>query len=153
LRPLSPFRGLILFAIWIAAEITLFNLVASWTGGGPAFFLLVMKSVVGALVVQQAVRRKLVELLRRGAMAVDGPDAVVASIKGLAAFLLIAPGFGAGLLSLALLSPPLQRWITARSGVKRTPPRGVDLSEAEWRETPGAAGPRLPRREEGGTAG
>ncbi len=41
-----PLPGLLVFALWIAGEIILFNLVAGWTGGGLAFFLLLMKSVL-----------------------------------------------------------------------------------------------------------
>jgi UPF0716 family protein affecting phage T7 exclusion len=146
MRTRSSLTGLLAFAAWIAAEIILFNLVASWTGGGLAFFLLVMKSVLGALFVQRAVRRKLSELLLRRAVRIDGPDAVVAWIKGLGGALLIAPGFGAGLVGLALLTPSVQRFIAAKSGVTRQSPRDIDLEAADWRETPDQAQPRLPRR-------
>jgi UPF0716 family protein affecting phage T7 exclusion len=147
-RTLSPLTGLLAFALWVAAEIILFNLVSSWTGGGLAFFLLVMKSVLGALFVQRVVRRKLFDVLRRGSVRIDGPDAVVAWIKGLGGFLLIAPGFGAGLLGLALLKPSVQRAIAARSGVKRTSPRDIDLEARDWQEAPDPQTPRLPRRNE-----
>jgi UPF0716 family protein affecting phage T7 exclusion len=147
-RTLSPLTGLLAFALWVAAEIVLFNLVASWTGGGLAFFLLVMKSVLGALVVQRAVRRKLFDLMRRGGVQIDGPEAVIAWIKGLGGFLLIAPGFGAGLLGLALLTPSVQRAIAARSGVKRTSPRDIDLDTGDWREARDTAAPRFPRHKE-----
>jgi UPF0716 family protein affecting phage T7 exclusion len=146
MRTRSSLTGLLAFAAWIAAEIILFNLVASWTGGGLAFFLLVMKSVLGALFVQRAVRRKLSELLLQRAVRIDGPDAVVAWIKGLGGALLIAPGFGTGLVGLALLTPSVQRFIAAKSGVTRQSPRDIDLEAADWRETPDQAQPRLPRR-------
>jgi UPF0716 family protein affecting phage T7 exclusion len=148
LRPLSPLVGIAAFALWIAAEILLFNLVAGWTGGGGAFFLLIMKSALGALFVQRVVRRKLFELVRRGPVALDGPEAVIAWIKGLGCFLLIAPGFGTGLAGLALLTPSVQRFLAARSGVKRSGPQEVDLSAEEWREAPESGKSRsLPRRE------
>lgn len=140
--------GLLGFALWVAAEIILFNLVASWTGGGLAFFLLVMKSVLGALFVQRAVRRKLFDVLRRGSVRIDGPDAVMAWIKGLGGALLIAPGFGAGLLGLALLTPSVQRHIATRSGVKPSAPRDIDLAATDWREAADPRSPRLPRRDE-----
>jgi UPF0716 family protein affecting phage T7 exclusion len=144
-RPASPFTGLIAFAAWIAAEIMAFNLVASWTGGGMAFFLLVMKSVLGALFVRRALRRKVVDLLRRGSVTLDGPDAVRAWVKGLGGALLILPGFAAGLVGLALLTPSVQRWIAARSGVKPASPRDIDLTDSDWREVPDEPPKRLRR--------
>jgi UPF0716 family protein affecting phage T7 exclusion len=148
LRPLPPLAGLAAFALWIAAEIVLFNLVAGWTGGGGAFFLLIMKSALGALFVQRVVRRKLFELVRRGPVSLDGPEAFAAWVKGLGCFLLIAPGFGTGLAGLALLTPSVQRFLAARSGVKRSGPQQVDLSAEDWREAPEAdKPPLLPRRE------
>jgi UPF0716 family protein affecting phage T7 exclusion len=146
LRSLSPLTGLIAFAAWIGAEIVLFNLVAGWVGGGMAFFLLVMKSVLGVLFVQRAVRRKIFDLLRRGPVRIDGPDAVIAWLKGFGAFLLILPGFGAGLLGLAFLTPSVQRFLAARSGVKRTSPQDIDLGPDDWRQGPEAQSPRFPRR-------
>jgi UPF0716 family protein affecting phage T7 exclusion len=149
MRSLSPLTGLLAFAVWIAVEIIMFNLVASWTGGGVAFFLLIMKSVLGALFVQRAVRRKLFDLLRRkGSVRIDGPDAVAAWLKGLGGALLIAPGFGTGLAGLALLTPSVQRFLAARSGVKRSQPRDIDLEAADWREGPDPSRPRFPRRDE-----
>jgi UPF0716 family protein affecting phage T7 exclusion len=144
-RRIPPFTGLIAFAAWIAAEIMAFNLVASWTGGGLAFFLLVMKSVLGALFVQRALRRKVVDLMRRGSVTLDGPDAVKGWVKGLGGMLLILPGFAAGLVGLALLSPPTQRWIAARSGVKPASPRDIDLTDNDWREMPNEPAKRLRR--------
>jgi UPF0716 family protein affecting phage T7 exclusion len=144
-RPASPFTGLIAFAAWIAAEIMAFNLVASWTGGGLAFFLLVMKSVLGALFVQRALRRKVVDLLRRGSVTLDGPDAVKAWVKGLGGMLLILPGFTAGFVGVVLLTPSVQRWIATRSGVKPTSPREIDLGDGDWREMPDETAKRLRR--------
>jgi UPF0716 family protein affecting phage T7 exclusion len=148
LRSLSPLTGLIAFAAWIAVEIILFNLVASWVGGGLAFFLLVMKSVLGVLFVQRVVRRKIFEVLRKGAVRIDGPDAVIAWLKGFGGLLLVAPGFGSGLLGLAFLTPSVQRFFAARSGVKRTAPRDIDLESADWREAPDPRAPQIPRRKE-----
>ncbi len=145
MRPAYPFAGLIAFAAWIAAEIMAFNLVASWTGGGPAFFLLIMKSALGALFVQRTLRRKVLDLLRRGSVTLDGPDAVKAWVKGIGGLLLVLPGFAAGIIGLALLTPVLQRWIAARSGVRPASPRDIDLAEGDWREMPDEPAKRLHR--------
>ncbi len=107
MRPLLPLPGLLVFALWIAGEIVLFNLVAGWTGGALAFFLLVMKSVLGVVFVKRALTRKLFDMLRRGGAvyALEGAAATEAWLKGVGAALLVAPGFLTGIGGLALLTP------------------------------------------------
>jgi UPF0716 family protein affecting phage T7 exclusion len=147
LRFSSPLTGLIAFAAWIAAEIFAFNLVASWTGGGIAFFLFVMKSVLGVVFVKRLVTRKILETLRRGggSLHVEGPAATEAWLKGLGGFLLIFPGFVAGLVGLALLTPSVRRWLAAR-GARRENPRDIELSAQEWREVSEPGAKRLRRK-------
>jgi UPF0716 protein FxsA len=135
LRPRSSFAGLLAFALWIAAEILAFNLLAAVTGGGLAFFLLVMKSVVGFVVVQRVVRRKLSDLVRRGGVVIRGGQAAEAWLKGIGGVLLVAPGFVTGLAGLALLTPSIRRAI-AGGGAGRAGPRDIDLPDADWREVP-----------------
>jgi UPF0716 protein FxsA len=149
LRPASPLLGLLLFALWIAAEIAGFNLVASLTGGGLAFFLLVMKSVLGAVFVQRVVRRKLVDLLRRGTVVIDGSEAAEAWLKGLGGALLIIPGFVAGILGLALLTPSIRRLLAGRAA-RRANPREIDLGDADWSEVPQEPAKRIRRAPKGG---
>ncbi len=137
-----PLPGLLVFALWIAGEIILFNLVADWTGGGLAFFLLVMKSVLGIVFVKRALTRKLFDMLRRGGIvALEGAAATEAWLKGLGAALIVAPGFLTGLGGLALLTPSVRRWLVARSGAKPVNPREIQLSAEEWREVRGATKP------------
>jgi UPF0716 family protein affecting phage T7 exclusion len=120
LRPTSPLPGLIVFAAWIAAEIMAFNLVAGWTGGSIAFFLFLMKMVLGTIFVTRVVRQKLFSLLKRGGGGVilDGSAATEAWLKGLGGFLLIIPGFLAGVAGLALLTPSVRRWLLRRSAAR-----------------------------------
>jgi len=138
-RTLLPLPGLLVFALWIAGEILLFNLVAGWTGGGIAFFLLVMKSVLGILFVKRSLTRKLFEMLRRGGavFTLEGSAAAEAWLKGVGAALLVAPGFLTGLGGLALLTPSVRRWLLARSGARPVNPREIQLSAEEWREVSG----------------
>lgn len=146
MRPTLPFAGLLLFALWIAAEIVAFNLVADWVGGAAAFFLLVMKSVLGALFVKRAVARKIMEVVRtRGrGIRLEGAAATDAWLKGLGGALLIAPGFVTGAAGLALLTPSVRRRLAARSGAYRpVNPREIDLGSAEWREVPRKPSRRL----------
>ena len=115
MRPLLPLPGWLVFALWIAGEIVAFNLVSGWTGGGLAFFLLVMKSVLGVVFVKRALSRKLFDMLRRGGAVyrLEGSAAVEAWLKGLGAALLVAPGFLTGVGGLALLTPSFRRWLVA----------------------------------------
>jgi UPF0716 protein FxsA len=152
LRRASPFYGLLAFAAWIAAEVAAFNLVASWTGGGAAFFLLVMKSVLGAFFVQRIVRRKLFSVLRQGMIVLEGADAGAAWLKAIGALLVIMPGFAAGLAGLALLAPAVQRWVVGRSAAGRRNPRDIDLGDAEWREVPDEPRKRIRRQRPAGEA-
>jgi UPF0716 family protein affecting phage T7 exclusion len=144
----SPLIGLIAFALWIAAEIIAFNLVASWTGGGVAFFLFVMKSVLGVVFVKRLVTRKIFETLRRGggSFHIEGTAATEAWLKGLGGFLLIFPGFVAGLVGLALLTPSVRRWIARRGAARQANPRDIELSAQEWREVAEPGAKRLRRR-------
>ncbi len=146
MNPSRPLIGLLVFAAWVAIEIAAFGQVAAWTGGGVAFFLLVMKSVLGALFVKRAVSRKILDVLRRGggAIVLEGREATDVWLKGLGGFLLVMPGFVSGLAGLALLTPPIRAAIVRRSGGKATGPREIDLDVDDWRETKNAAQDRLP---------
>ncbi len=148
LRPASPLFGLIIFATWIAAEIMAFNLVAGWTGGSLAFFLFLMKTVLGALFVTRVIRQKLSGLLRRGGggIILDGRAASEAWLKGLGGILLIMPGFLAGVAGLALLTPSVRRWFLRRRSTRRQDPREIDLSNRDWKEMPDASPKRIRRR-------
>jgi UPF0716 family protein affecting phage T7 exclusion len=145
-RPLSPLFGLLAFAGWIGAEIITFNLVAGWTGGGVAFFLLIMKSVLGAVFVQRVIRQKLFSVLRQGGIVLDGTDAAAAWLKGLGGFLLVFPGFAAGIMGLALLTPSVRRLLTGRKAARKGNPREIELDETDWREVPDGPGKRIRRR-------
>lgn len=138
--------GIVVFALWIGAEIVAFNLLSAWVGGGLAFFLLVMKSVLGLVFVKRAVARKLFDLMRRrGGIVLEGAAASEAWLKGLGGALLVAPGFVTGIAGLALLTPSFRRWLVARSGVRPVNPREIELSADEWREVAGRGTKRLRR--------
>jgi UPF0716 family protein affecting phage T7 exclusion len=148
LRRFPPFFGLLAFAAWIAMEIVVFNLVAGWTGGGVAFFLLVMKSVLGAIFVSRVVKQKLFNILRRGGgvIVLDGSAAAEAWLKGLGAFLLIAPGFFAGVAGLALLNRTFRRLIMGRNAGRAENPREIELPAQDWQEIPEGTPKRIRRR-------
>lgn len=142
---MPPLPGILLFALWIGAEIIAFNLVGGWVGGGAAFFLLVMKSVLGAVFVKRALTRKLFDLLRRRSAGIvfEGAAAGEAWLKGLGGALLVAPGFLTGAAGLALLTPSFRRWLVRRAGRRPGNPREIELSSEEWREVAGRGAKRL----------
>jgi UPF0716 family protein affecting phage T7 exclusion len=147
-RTISPLFGLIAFAAWIAAEIMAFNLVASWTGGSLAFFLFIMKTVLGTIFVTRVIRQKLFSLLKRGGggIVLDGTRATETWLKGLGAFLIIIPGFLAGVFGLALLTPSVRRWFVRRSGARMQNPREIDLTAQDWKEVSDGSTKRIRRR-------
>jgi UPF0716 protein FxsA len=130
--------GLLVFALWVGAEILVFNLVAAAVGGGMAFFLLVMKSVLGLVFVKRAIVRTLLDLMRRrGAVVLEGAAMTDAWMKALGGALLAAPGFVTGLAGLALLTPSVRHWLARRSrGGRLANPREIELGSQEWREVP-----------------
>ncbi len=125
-----------------------FNLVAGWTGGSLAFFLFIMKIVIGTIFVTRVIRQKLSRLLKRGGggIILDGAVATEAWLKGLGAVLLIMPGFLAGVAGLALLTPSVRRWFVRRSAARMQNPREIDLAAQDWKEIPDGTPRRIRRR-------
>jgi UPF0716 family protein affecting phage T7 exclusion len=147
---------LVLLAGWIAAEISVFNLVAAWTGGLMAFLLFILKSVAGFAFVGQLIRKKLAGLGTVSGVAMDATMLSGVSLKVFGAVLLVIPGFLAGVLGLALLTPSI-RSVFARSvfgggGRHKTQnPRDIDLPAGDWTEVqverkPTESAKRLRRR-------
>ncbi|MGL5117103.1 MAG: FxsA family protein [Beijerinckiaceae bacterium] len=112
-----------------------FHLVAGWTGGLLAFLLFVLKSVAGFAFVGRLVRHKLKGLAGFRIVSLEGRAATEAGLKVLGAILLVVPGFLAGLVGLALLTPSFRgAWL--RRTARRTPgPREIDLTSGDWRDT------------------
>jgi UPF0716 family protein affecting phage T7 exclusion len=107
-----------------------------------------MKMVVGTIFVTRVIRQKLFSLLRKGqgGIVLDGRAATEAWLKGLGGFLLVIPGFAAGVAGLALLTPSVRRWFLRRSASRRPNPREIDLSARDWTEVPDASAKRIRRR-------
>jgi UPF0716 family protein affecting phage T7 exclusion len=151
-RSLSPLFGLLAIAAWFAVEIIAFNLVAGFTGGSIAFFLLIMKTVLGAVFVQRVIRQKLFSVLRQGSIVLDGADASAVWLKGLGGFLLVIPGFAAGIAGLALLTPSIRRIILGRAKARKANPRDIELEAGDWREVADDPGKRIRRAKTPGDA-
>ncbi len=138
---MSPLQlvPMLLFLGFPLLEIAVLILVGQWIGFWPTLGLLVLSAVVGMLVI----RRQGVAMLGRMFDSVSRGGLVITSIVDsyamiVAGCLLIVPGFITDALGLALLVPPLRRWLLAAvlPGM-RTPPRDA----APTRE-PGASAKR-----------
>jgi UPF0716 protein FxsA len=138
--------GLLVITAWIAAEMTVFNLVAGWTGGLMAFLLFILKSVAGFAFVGQMIRRKLAGLGGVRVVSLDPSALSGATLKVIGAVLLVVPGFLAGIIGLALLTPSVRALLARRRDQSMRDPREIDLPSADWREVPDEPVKRIRRR-------
>jgi UPF0716 family protein affecting phage T7 exclusion len=76
-------------------------------------------------------------------MELDDAAASDAMLAALGAFLLVIPGFAAGLAGLALFSPSVRQALARRFGRKRQGPKAFDLEPGDWRETSARAPRKL----------
>jgi UPF0716 protein FxsA len=145
--------GLLLLLL---GEIAAFLLTAALFGALPAFALLLGMSLAGVLILRQAGRTGL-SRLKTAARRRDIPELLASQGRVLTlvgAILLALPGFLTGFAGLALMLPPLQRWLgcslagylkrranaASRAG-QRGRPAVIDLKREEWEQVPEA---RLP---------
>ncbi|MFM9974810.1 MAG: FxsA family protein [Beijerinckiaceae bacterium] len=137
---------LLIVTAWIAVEITVFNLVAGWTGGLMAFLLFILKSVLGFSFVGQLIKRKLMNMGGVRVASVDPSVLRNAPLKVVGAVLLVIPGFLAGIIGLALLTPSIQTLLGARRKRAMQNPQEIDLPSNDWREMPDEPVKRIRRR-------
>jgi UPF0716 family protein affecting phage T7 exclusion len=124
---------------------TVFNLIAGWTGGLMAFLLFIAKSLAGFFFVGQLLRRKMMNLSGLRSVSLDGAAATATSLKILGSFLLVIPGFLAGVIGIALLTPSIRRLITDRVSRKGENTRNFDLKADDWQEIPEIPAKRIRR--------
>lgn len=151
--------GLLLLPL---GEIAAFLLAASLLGVLPAFALLLGMSLAGVLTLRQAGKAGL-SRLKTAAAHRDIPQFLASQGRVLTlagAILLALPGFLTGFAGLALMLPPMQRWIGRAVGgyLKRhvngtsrarrpERPAVIDLEREEWEQVPEARlPPERPRR-------
>ncbi|MGL4637450.1 MAG: FxsA family protein [Beijerinckiaceae bacterium] len=146
MRRFPLLTGLIVIAAWFAAEVIMFNLVASWTGGLMAFLLFILKSVAGFVFVGQLLRRKLMTTTGIKVETITGAGITHASLKVLGAVLVVVPGFLAGIIGLALLTPSVRQILAGRVRKAQQDPRDIDLSSKDWQEIPDEPRKRIRRR-------
>jgi UPF0716 protein FxsA len=144
--PLRKWLSLALLLLPIG-EIAVFVLVSALIGVFPAFALLLATSLAGAIVLRRAGSGRLARLKAAAAKG-DIPE-LRANSGGLltvvGGVLLLLPGFLTDILGLALLLPPVQRWIgrlLRQTVERRVRPSGsgrpavVDLESGEWEQVP-----------------
>jgi len=128
-----------------AAELASFLLVAVLIGWFWAAALFVATSVMGVLLLRRSGRNDFDRF--RAAFAQDGIRAVHLESPGLAAMLggilLVFPGFITDLLGVALLVPPVRRWLAGKLAQARRERRQrrsddhvIDLAPSEWQQIP-----------------
>ena len=120
-------------------EIAAFWLVASKIGFFSAFFLLLAGSAAGIALLSWLGRRFLARVMtslqERNQAAIEAaPGSVMTAIGAL---LLAIPGFITDVIGIALLLPPVQRWLTASIPVRTKRADGViELEDGEWHRMP-----------------
>jgi UPF0716 protein FxsA len=120
-------------------EIAAFWLVAAKIGFFNAFFLLLAGSAAGVMLLSWLGRRFLTRVAttlqeRNQAELQAKPGSIM---TGIGAFLIALPGFITDVVGIALLLPPVQRWIAAKLVTRRTQTDGViELEDGEWHRKP-----------------
>ncbi|MFJ8230889.1 FxsA family membrane protein [Streptomyces sp. NPDC094448] len=105
-------------AAWFALEIWLLVLVGGAIGTLPVLALLIAQAVGGAAIVKQAGRnafRNLTETLQRQQQPEApgaAPDSSGNGFLMLGGVLIMVPGFASDVLGLALLVPPVRKWLS-----------------------------------------
>lgn len=120
-------------------EIAAFWLVAAKIGFFSAFFLLMAGSAAGVAILSWLGRRFLTHVVRslNETNRADIEAKPGSMMTGIGALLLAIPGFITDVIGIALMLPPVQRWLTATVPVRAKRADGViELEDGEWRRMP-----------------
>jgi UPF0716 protein FxsA len=121
------------------AEIATFWLVAAKIGFFNAFFLLLAGSAAGVMLLSWLGRRFLARVMaslkESDQAALEAKPGSV--MTGIGALLIALPGFLTDVIGIALLLPPVQRWLASRvvAPADRAD-RVIELEDGEWRRMP-----------------
>ena len=121
------------------AEIAAFWLVAAKFGFFSAFFLLLAGSAAGIVLLSWLGRRFLAHVLARlqdrGQADLSPETGSIMTAFG--ALLLAIPGFITDAIGIALLLPPVQRWLASNFRIRSERSDGViELNDDEWQRMP-----------------
>jgi len=127
--------GVILLAGWLLLETALLQLIAARIGWGMTLAFLSVKGGVGLLLIAVLAWRGFHSI--RANAAGPGERSLRAGFGVASGILITLPGVVPPLIGIALFSPSLQGTILARFRRREPsgPPRQIDLSAEEWRET------------------
>ena len=140
--------------IWFVAELLAFLLVVDEFGWGVAILAQIASMAVGILLLRRLGRDLAGALSPAPSNEGASFDRLAdGAMTGLAAALLIVPGFLSSLAALALAAPPMRRWLRRRlatfvattGGCASRGARTVDLDLADWRHAPGPVSDEMPR--------
>ena len=120
-------------------EIAAFWLVAAKIGFFSAFFLLMAGSAAGIALLSWLGRRFLARVMtslqERNQAAIAAEPGWV--MTGIGALLLAVPGFITDAIGIALLLPPVQRWLAiSRSASHKRADGVIELEDGEWQRLP-----------------
>lgn len=125
------------------AEIAAFGLVAAKIGFFNAFFLLLAGSVAGIALLSWLGRRFLARVMARlqerdqAGLQGDLATAPGSIMTAIGALLLAIPGFITDAIGIALLLPPVQRWLASTFLVRAERADGmIELEDGEWQRMP-----------------
>ena len=92
------------------------------------------------------IRRKLAGMGGVSGVSISPSTLSAATLKVIGAVLLVVPGFLAGILGLALLTPSIRALLVRHRDSSRRDTREIDLSSTDWREVPDEPVKRIRRR-------
>lgn len=127
--------GIVLLAGWLLLEAALLQLVAARIGWAMTLAILSVKGGIGLLLIAVLAWRGFHSI--RANAAGPGERSLRAGFGVASGVLITLPGIVPPLVGIALFSPSLQAAILARfrRSKPEEPPRQIDLSADEWRET------------------
>lgn len=154
---------LLLLMIWPVIEIILFIKIGGAIGILPTLVLVFGAGAVGVWIVREQGLSAMGDLRRRMATMSDPTEPVAhGMLIGLAGFLFMLPGFLSDIVAMALLVPPVRRWIIRRFALRfgsvsqsapghaASDPHRPIVIDAEYYEVDDTS-PRFPRRPSGWT--
>jgi UPF0716 protein FxsA len=130
--------------LWPLAEIAAFVVIGGTIGVGGVILAVIAGGFAGVAVLRRSGARA-VDALHHGSQGASGPAAEAAmdgAWMALAGALLIIPGFISDAVALALLLPPVRRWLV-RNGRRPIAMSGINISVGGfgWRQEPGRRAP------------
>jgi UPF0716 protein FxsA len=127
---------------WPALELVAFICVAIAVGFTDAFFLMLLMSFVGLLVLRHFGDVRRFRAAAGGARVTDATFGGPGMAPGLGGILLLIPGFVTSVLGVAMLFPVSRRWLLAglrrmfATGQRPADRNTIDLAPHEWRSLP-----------------